>query len=165
MLKCDESKKFEKWPKQISLFPSQNSLCFHYVKFLGFCFVFWRFSLTDKNRDHCNTRAPRLDEMHTMCIWHRKTHWKYDKKQFLEIRAPFLRVQTFSSKWYFPDRAYAPAKDDSYNTAFAKRRRSVGPAAAPTELFYQQLLTLMRLDPLHDWSRLPKCLTKTQGAS
>ena len=36
------------------------------------------------------------------------------------------------------------------NTAFAKRTRSVRSAAAPTELFYQQLLTLMRLDPLND---------------
>tara|TARA_B100001057_G_scaffold389873_1_gene397703 strand:- start:780 stop:2084 length:1305 start_codon:yes stop_codon:yes gene_type:complete len=38
----------------------------------------------------------------------------------------------------------------SGNTAFAKRPRSVRPAAAPTELFHKQLLTLMRLDPLHD---------------
>ena len=36
------------------------------------------------------------------------------------------------------------------NTAVAKRQRSVKPAASPTELFYQQLSTLMRLDPLHD---------------
>ncbi len=36
------------------------------------------------------------------------------------------------------------------NTAFAERARSVRLAAAPTELFYQQLLTLMRLDPLQD---------------
>ena len=36
------------------------------------------------------------------------------------------------------------------NTAFAKRPRSVRSAAAPTELFYRQLFTLMRLDPLND---------------
>ena len=36
------------------------------------------------------------------------------------------------------------------NTAFAERPRSVRLATAPTELFYQQLLTLMRLDPLQD---------------
>ena len=36
------------------------------------------------------------------------------------------------------------------NTAVAKRPRSVGAATSPTELFYQQLSTLMRLDPLHD---------------
>ena len=36
------------------------------------------------------------------------------------------------------------------NTAFAKRTRSVRAAAAPTELFYQQLFTLMRMDPLND---------------
>ena len=36
------------------------------------------------------------------------------------------------------------------NTAFAKRTRSVRSAAAPTELFYLQLFTLLRLDPLND---------------
>ena len=36
------------------------------------------------------------------------------------------------------------------STAFAKRPRSVTSAAAPTELFYRQLMTLMRLDPLND---------------
>ena len=36
------------------------------------------------------------------------------------------------------------------NTAVAKRPRSVGAATSPTELFYQQLSTLMHLNPLHD---------------
>ena len=36
------------------------------------------------------------------------------------------------------------------DTAFAKRSRSMKSAAVPTELFYQQLLTLMHLDPLYD---------------
>ena len=40
--------------------------------------------------------------------------------------------------------------DTTSNTAVAKRPKSVGAATSPTELFYQQLSTLMRLDPLHD---------------
>ena len=40
--------------------------------------------------------------------------------------------------------------DTTSNTAVAKRPKSVGAATSPTELFYQQLSTLMHLDPLHD---------------
>ena len=40
--------------------------------------------------------------------------------------------------------------DTTSNTAVAKRPKSVGAATSPTELFYQQLSTLMRLDPLHN---------------
>ena len=40
--------------------------------------------------------------------------------------------------------------ESASNTALAKRKSSLGRAAAPTELFHMQMSTLMRLDPLHD---------------
>ncbi len=40
--------------------------------------------------------------------------------------------------------------DTARNAAFVKQRSSLKPAVEPSDLFHMQLLTVMRLDPLHD---------------